>query len=739
MDINEYKLYNDLSLLGEVTEYNYDNNVVNDILNSSAFYNDTSLDLSELIPDLQKEAFGLHFSSNTLTSEFSLNTMTPSSAISCLKQIPSACSGEFKRNVNDNFQLDLSNSRHDYPEPSSCPTRSLNRSNVNGSSNEFLEETLYPLLVDSDKIDPFFEPAKVRIPNKEFNSTISNLSDIKNEIKETSQDLGFTSYHISRNNSTLTKSLPMNTKLNPDNQVPKTVLPLAHDYKGLLPTEKCNGERTLKKNCYVGTNIVIKKKNSTFIQSLKESTTSHKMDDKIYKKYQRMIKNRESASLSRKKRKEYVVSLETRINKLEKECDSLKAENITLRDQLYMFATSGQCESGNANGILHNYLGSERTENKNGRFTSKAKHCNKNNTTATIKKNVAILFAMAFVVSLNAGNFQKYLNIPNNFEGGSEIEPVGKQLSMSNRRLLWADSEEEYKEKNNLSTFLSDKQKEPSLYFLSSGIRNQKINSLDNITKNVSHTYSYNEPPPLTYLSTRNCINRCRSLNNSSNQSKYFMLAQNLHKWISGTLNISNFSKEKEDSNGFEFFNKYFEEKRDIHIKHEKQKMFIDLNDYTSVLPEKRRKLNNTKSFENMREQINVISKIKRRDDTFYVFSFNMDHALLPALSYNSSYRPKLSLVLPLENPGINGKMKMIQVDCEVFNTKDFEVSHHLLPAKLRQNISTRKLNKLNIKKGSTETPVSKTQRVRNFYKVGSRNQATVASSFNKETKINNN
>lgn len=374
-------------------------------------------------------------------------------------------------------------------------------------------------------------------------------------------------------------------------------------------------------------------------------------------------------------------------------------ENITLRDQIFLLATSCQRESGNANGLLHNYSGSERSENKNGRFTSKAKHCNKNNTTATIKKNVAILFAMAFVVSLNAGNFQKYLNIPNNLEGKSEIEPVGKQLSMSNRRLLWADSEEEYKEKNNLSTFLSGKQKEPSLYFLNSGIRNHKINSFENITKNVSHTYSYNEPPPLTYLSTRNCINRCRSHNGSSNQSKYFMLAQNLHKWISGTLNVSNFSKEKEDSNGFEFFNNYFEEKRDIHIKHEKRKMFIDLNDYTSVLPEKQQKLNNTKSFENMREQINVISKIERRDDTFYVFSFNMDHALLPALSYNSSYRPKLSLVLPLENPGINGKMKMIQVDCEVFNTKDFEVSHHLFPAKLRQNVIPRKPNKLNIKK----------------------------------------
>lgn len=48
------------------------------------------------------------------------------------------------------------------------------------------------------------------------------------------------------------------------------------------------------------------------------------VDEKMYKKQQRMIKNRESASLSRKKKKEYVVSLESRINSLEKENYTLK-------------------------------------------------------------------------------------------------------------------------------------------------------------------------------------------------------------------------------------------------------------------------------------------------------------------------------------------------------------------------------------------------------------------------------
>lgn len=38
---------------------------------------------------------------------------------------------------------------------------------------------------------------------------------------------------------------------------------------------------------------------------------------------------------------------------------------------------------------------------------------------------------------------------------------------------------------------------------------------------------------------------------------------------------------------------------------------------------------------------------INRKDDTFYVVSFNIDNMLLPALHHNNSRRPKMSLLLP--------------------------------------------------------------------------------------------
>jgi hypothetical protein len=57
-------------------------------------------------------------------------------------------------------------------------------------------------------------------------------------------------------------------------------------------------------------------------------------DVQALKRHIRMIRNRESASLSRKKKKDYVTGLESRIHDLEKESEGLKKENSFLRSKL---------------------------------------------------------------------------------------------------------------------------------------------------------------------------------------------------------------------------------------------------------------------------------------------------------------------------------------------------------------------------------------------------------------------
>nr|ACX35597.1 activating transcription factor 6-like protein [Salmo salar] len=81
---------------------------------------------------------------------------------------------------------------------------------------------------------------------------------------------------------------------------------------------------------------------------------------------------------------------------------------------------------------------------------------------------------------------------------------------------------------------------------------------------------------------------------------------------------------------------------------------------------------------------------IDRREDTFYVVSFRRDHLLLPAISHNKTTRPKMSLVMPAMsvNESLYNKSQgyemMMQVDCEVMDTRIIPIKASAVPPSLR-------------------------------------------------------
>ncbi|XP_043504642.1 cyclic AMP-dependent transcription factor ATF-6 alpha isoform X2 [Polistes fuscatus] len=117
---------------------------------------------------------------------------------------------------------------------------------------------------------------------------------------------------------------------------------------------------------------------------------------KALKRQQRMIKNRESACLSRKKKKEYVCSLEKQINELQLENTRLKIENLTLKNRLSAFEENNKIGNGN-------------------------------------KKNAVFLLGIVLMVSFNFNSIVKKLN-----SMSTDIPAVLPNVRHG-RSLLWAN------------------------------------------------------------------------------------------------------------------------------------------------------------------------------------------------------------------------------------------------------------------------------------------------------------
>ncbi|KAL7737505.1 hypothetical protein ACLKA6_007637 [Drosophila palustris] len=569
----------------------------------------------------------------------------------------------------------------------------------------------------------------------------------------------------------------------------KTIFLSSNDYKALMQKMNLHGSKGAKINGSVKTQIpkiVVKTGNAVRTANLNNpnsppnllknqistlnrdtptsirepDSSSYKcrniIDEKMYKRQQRMIKNRESASLSRKKKKEYVVSLETRINNLEKENYTLKGENVSLRNQLVAFAKTCKCRKGSACEFVLHSLNSTSKSEQHVKIAPRpaSKSFKQHMNAATVKKNVAVLFAMAFMVTLNAGNFHSYLSKQNlDGENAAVADSNVNEPISTGRQLLWVESEEEYNEKLNRSNRqVSEELVVPPLHFLRpiTG-RGNNATKREDWNSTVAVRYKgRDDPPPLTYPSPSNC-----TTNSNGNQSEYSRLSLNLQKLInvSGYLNLSKHTAfdigRDNHEHDFKFSTDYLDlpDMKRPTANLGKRKAFDGYKERLSDIEHKQRKLDTmdkqTHGNKNTSEPTNLFNGIKRQDDTFYVLSFNTEHILVSPTTHNKSARPKISLLLPTAEPSHNGDMMMMQVDCEVFNTKELELKSDMIPAKLRPNVTKWQMKpKHAIINNNNKTQASiklqdgtvkhEKPRVRTYFMVGPKNQAAAAVSQEK-------
>lgn len=333
-------------------------------------------------------------------------------------------------------------------------------------------------------------------------------------------------------------------------------------------------------------------------------------DSKLSQRQQRMIKNRESASLSRKKKKEYLLTLEARLKLALSENEALKSENGNLKRQL--------------EGLL-----TENTVLK---------------TTAPKRRAVCLMVVLVFLV-FNLGPTSLFQGGP-----GSRLDIVSTQHS--GRHLLGFSSEAE-------SEVVIEPQTDPS----------EMAESFeDKALMVVKDPIFLRRPPP------------CQP---PVNRTKCMELAHELRGWVHRHEVQQTKSRRMSNSNQ--------KSTRTILKTDGKEASEIVTVHYTKTTAEKNAGRELQVYYAPYNTYSDFFDELNRRPDTFYVVSFRRDHLLLPATSHNKGQRPKMSVILPAMN--INESIirdkefeVMMQIDCEVTDTRILHIRSSSIPPLLRVN-----------------------------------------------------
>ncbi|XP_047514971.1 uncharacterized protein LOC125056081 [Pieris napi] len=350
-------------------------------------------------------------------------------------------------------------------------------------------------------------------------------------------------------------------------------------------------------------------------------------DIKAMKKQQRMIKNRESACQSRQKKKEYVTALEQQLLEAHQEIGKLRLENKILRNQL----------------------------ESNGRIR---KIPRLDSSLLIPKKNIAVIFAMVFMVSLNF-----------NILGWNSKPFVGPTHShVGNRHLLWAEDNKDVSldyEHLNRST---------------DGIDCQNSTMFENINQTESIRIVGD---------LKRWIRGGKTLNwTSAPKKRRYVNEEQINGGLLGAYNLFN----KVNLDDFvEFPTKNGKNIRDkTRVRRLRRSTEKDI-EFDGLYYERlyNRHIRKNNEFNDFGEWSELLQALQRRDDTFYVVGVGKgEHLLLPAVSHNVTRPPKMALILPARGANdsvLSDHVTLMQIDCSVVNTTLVKLKSESLPKSLRK------------------------------------------------------
>nr|XP_033772364.1 cyclic AMP-dependent transcription factor ATF-6 beta isoform X2 [Geotrypetes seraphini] len=335
------------------------------------------------------------------------------------------------------------------------------------------------------------------------------------------------------------------------------------------------------------------------------------IDEKKLKRQQRMIKNRESACQSRRRKKEYLQGLESRLQEVLCENEKLRRENALLRKKLE----------------------SVLTENTDLKFGSG-------------NRKVVCLMVLLLFIAFNFG-------------------PV----SISDRKVELLKPEAVYGSRHLLE--FKEEQREAKAYKGVSRDRSQRLRF-----RNVTATITDVKDMVLRDLDQLFLSSDCRQFN----RTESLRLADELSGWV----------------RRHQIVRKPLRARKERAMKKvQQQKKTLSLSRFLPAHSQRypdRGSPGQLQVYQRLDQTYeDFMGAIDRREDTFYVVSFRRDHLLLPAISHNKTTRPKMSLVMPAMalNESVYNSSRhyeaMMQIDCEVMDTRVIQIKSSTVPPFLRQ------------------------------------------------------